>query len=189
MSTTIFTIMLQSQGDIMTKLPGTRLASLASALVTVAGFSAPSIAAPPTGDVTNLVLPAGLACADFDLGIEITANPNRPELREFHDRNGNLVRLLSAGRGNKLVFTNLSSDKTLSLRANGSVSITKINPDGTATVSNTGHNVIVLFPTDVPAGPSTTLYVGRIVYTVDANEVFTVQSVTGTTMDICAALV
>jgi len=29
-----------------------------------------------------------------------------------------------------------------------------------------GHNVLILFPSDVPAGPSTTLYVGRVVFTV-----------------------
>jgi len=49
--------------------------------------------------------------------------------------------------------------------------------------------VIILFPTDVPAGPSTTLYVGSVVYTVDrASGVFTVKTHSGTTTDICAAL-
>ena len=119
---------------------------------------------------------------------KIPNNPNRVE-KEFTDKNGNVVRILSAGRGTKLVFTNLSNAKTLSLKPNGSVSHTQVNLDGTTTVALTGHNVLVLFPTDVPAGPSTTLYVGRIVYTVDASAVFTVQSVSGTTMDICAALV
>jgi hypothetical protein len=49
--------------------------------------------------------------------------------------------------------------------------------------------VVILFPTDTPAGPSTTLYVGRIVYTVvnDIQE-FNVQTHSGTTTDICAAL-
>jgi len=41
---------------------------------------------------------------------------------------------------------------------------------------------------DVPAGPSTTLYVGRVVFTVDTSGVFTLQSVSGKSTDICAAL-
>jgi hypothetical protein len=40
----------------------------------------------------------------------------------------------------------------------------------------------------VPAGPSTTLYVGRVVYTVDADAVFTLQSTSGRETDICATL-
>ncbi|MFN8490788.1 MAG: hypothetical protein U0350_24565 [Caldilineaceae bacterium] len=48
--------------------------------------------------------------------------------------------------------------------------------------------MIILFPTDVPAGPSTTQYVGQVVYTVDAAGVFTLQQVSGQTTDICAAL-
>jgi hypothetical protein len=47
--------------------------------------------------------------------------------------------------------------------------------------------VLILFPTDVPAGPSTTLYVGRVVFTV-VGDVFTLRSTSGTATDICAAL-
>ena len=52
----------------------------------------------------------------------------------------------------------------------------------------TGHNILILFPTDIPAGPSTTLYVGRVVFTVDANGVYTLGSTSGRSTDICAAL-
>jgi hypothetical protein len=45
-----------------------------------------------------------------------------------------------------------------------------------------------VFPSDVPAGPSTTLYVGRVVYTVDVNGDFTLVSTRGTATDICAEL-
>jgi hypothetical protein len=62
------------------------------------------------------------------------------------------------------------------------------NPDGSSTLLITGHNVLILFPTDVPAGPSTTLYVGRVVFTIDSSGVFTVQEVSGTATDICAAV-
>jgi hypothetical protein len=39
-----------------------------------------------------------------------------------------------------------------------------------------------------PAGPSTTLIAGRLVFTVDVFGVFTVQQLSGKVTDICAAL-
>ena len=57
--------------------------------------------------------------------------------------------------------------QSIKIKTGGSVSSTRINPDGSQTVTATGHNGLVLFPTDVPAGPSTTHYIGRIVYHVD----------------------
>jgi hypothetical protein len=131
-------------------------------------------------------LPAGSACLGFDLRIEGTGG--NQVVKEFVDRNGNVVRALSAGTGSALSFTNLSTGATFSLRSNGAVSHTTVNPDESSTVTITGHNVLILFPTDVPAGPSTTLHVGLVVYTIDANEVFTVEQVSGQTTDICAVL-
>jgi len=40
----------------------------------------------------------------------------------------------------------------------------------------------------VPAGPSTTLIVGRFVYDVDATGVFTLRQVSGRTTNICAEI-
>lgn len=70
------------------------------------------------------------------------------------DAEGNLVRIISAGRGDELLFTNLDAeDKTVSLTGNGPVLKTIINPtDGTSTNQATGHNVIILFPTDITEG-------------------------------------
>ena len=46
-----------------------------------------------------------------------------------------------------------------------------------------------MFPTDVPPGPSTTLYVGQVVFTFDNETGFTtVQENEGTATDLCAAL-
>ena len=85
-------------------------------------------------------------------------------------------------------FTNLGTGDTLSLKANGSVEKIALHPDGTQTWMTMGHNVLILFPSDVPAGPSTTLYMGRVVFTVDTSGVFTLRSTSGKSMDICAAL-
>jgi hypothetical protein len=134
-----------------------------------------------------LDLPAGLACANFDLRIEITASPNRV-YREFYDKSGNLVRYISAGKGNDLTVMNLSTGARLTLKANGSVDKTRFNPDGTTTSTATGHHLIIFFPTDNPPGPSTTLYVGRVVWTVDTSGVWTLISTAGNSTDICAEL-
>ena len=131
-------------------------------------------------------LPAGQACPGFDLRIEGTGGSNHT--RTFVDANGNPVRTITAGTGSALTFTNLSTGASLALRSNGAVQRTITHADGTTTTTITGHNVLILFPTDVPAGPSTTLVVGRAVYDVDANQVFTVRSVSGRTQDLCASL-
>ena len=170
----------------MTGMLRTRLACMvAVTLIALVGAAAPSLAqSPPDATIT---LPAGLACAGFDLQVDIWANPHQV-FREFSDKNGNVVRMLTAGKGNKLAFTNLTTEETLWLRPNGSVAHVTLNADGSQTQALTGHNVLILFPTDVPAGPSTTQYVGRVVFTVDTSAVFTLQSVSGTSTDICAAL-
>ena len=151
--------------------------------IVVAGLTAatPSVAAPQPPEPISYDLPAGQGCA-FALHIQGEGG-NRVE------RVSTDVHVISAGKGYTLTFTNADTGKTLTLDGNGSVEIKKDNGDGTVTFTNLGHNVLVLFPTDVPAGPSTTLYVGSVVYTVDlVSGVFTLNAHSGTTTDICAAL-
>lgn len=147
-------------------------------LVAVVGSAKMSFADSPPDAIIDL--PAGIACP-FALHIEIRGFPQVS--KEF--RNGHT---LLAGKGSALTFTNLDTGATLKLQANGSVLRTTGNSDGSSTQIATGHNVIILFPTDIPAGPSTTLYVGRVVYKVDSSEIFTVKQVSGQSTDICAAL-
>jgi hypothetical protein len=116
-------------------------------------------------------------------------------MKEFVDRNGDPVRIITAGKGFLLTYTNYGPDPdnpvagaSVTIRTDGSVSKTTYNPDGTQTVSATGHNGLILFPTDVPAGPTTTHYIGRIVYTIDEDFVFTLVSTSGSQRDICAEL-
>ena len=153
-------------------------------LITLVGSTTQSIAADPP-DAT-IDFPEGIACV-FPLRVEIWNNTNRV-FKEFKDRTGNVVRMLTAGKGSTLAFTNLDNGKKLSLKPNGAVEHIALNPDGSQTWAVTGHNVLILFPTDVPAGPSTTQYVGRVVFTIDTNGVFTLLSVSGTSTDICDAL-
>src|SRR5262245_39448619 len=128
--------------------------AVAVALITRLGAATQSGAVPPSTPPDMVIdLPAGLACSAFDLRVEIWNSQNRV-FKEFRDRNGNVVRMLTAGKGNTLAFTNLLTTEQISLKPNGAVEHVALNPDGTQIWTVTGHNVLVLFPTDVPAGPS-----------------------------------
>jgi hypothetical protein len=133
-----------------------------------------------------VIFPAGVACPDYGLMLE--PSEGHRVTREFRDENGELVRSLVAGTGGDLILTNLSTNESLTLRSSGAVMHTTFNDDDTQTVVLTGHWVLILFPTDLPAGPSTTLHVGRVVYTADPNGVFTIEEVRGRTTDLCARL-
>ena len=153
-----------------------------------AALAASTVATAAWGDsaTTVQVFPAGLACADFDLKVE--ASGGTIKQHDITDRSGEVVRVILAGTGPALTLTNLTSGATYSTPSNGSVTHIAVNPDGTLTYRVTGHNILILFPTDVPPGPSTTLYVGQVGFTVDANAVFTVTSMAGRSVDICTAL-
>jgi hypothetical protein len=128
-----------------------------------------------------------MACPDFDL--QVSWSGGSVHTKQFVDRNGNLVKIITAGKGFLLTYTNLDTGNSVTIRTDGSVSKTTINPDGTQTVSASGHNGLIMFPTDIPAGPTTTHYIGRIVYNVDpATGVFTLVRTSNNQRDICAEL-
>lgn len=129
----------------------------------------------------QITLPAGTACPGFAVSISGSGGNSSDKIVG----NG---RIITTGTGSNLVFTNVATGETLALKSNGAPKQTTTNEDGTLTVTSEGHQVIVLFPTDTPPGPSTTLIVGRVVYTVDAAGNFVVQSVHGNTTNICAKL-
>lgn len=162
--------------------PGRRYLSACAMAVALSSGTGALAADPP--DFTAL-FPAGVACS-FDLFLEGRGFPQ--VFKEFRDKDGNVVRVLVAGKGSALTFINDSTGASLSLRANGSVQHVSLNPDGSSTWVTTGHTVLILFPTDIPAGPSTTLHVGRVVFTATVNNDFEVLQVSGSTTDICAAL-
>ena len=128
----------------------------------------------------------GEACV-FPLGL--VQSGGNVHMKEFVDRNGAPVRIITAGKGFLLTYTNLETGASVTIRTDGSVSTTTNNPDGTLTVSATGHNGLILFSSDIPAGPTTTQYIGRIVYNIDpATGIFTLVSTSGSQRDICAEL-
>jgi hypothetical protein len=175
-------------GDVRMLGKTTRRLALAVGLAAVAlTATQPAFAQDPE----PVFLPAGLGCPGFNLQFQATGG--NLVTREFRDAEGNLVRIITAGKGVDLTYTNYGTDsvagESVTVKTAGSVTKTVFNPDGTQTVTGTGHNGLILFPSDVPAGPTTTHYIGRIVYNVDpATGVFTLVSTMGQERDICAEL-
>jgi hypothetical protein len=184
----------------MIKTLSAQLAYSAAVTLITLGSASPSLA--QTVPCPAIQLDAGVACAGFALGIDVFPPDKRVE-RTFVDKDGHIVRTLSAGKGNTLVFSrfeiiNSESNQcrlmsTFSLKSNGSVeSISCCTDNGEQIRTATGHNVLVLFPGDtspsnVPAAPSTNLYVGRLVF-LQKGDFTAVQSFNGSVTDICAAL-
>jgi len=166
----------------------TAIAAVVSAALMFTAAQATAANGPPQPvEPPAFVLPAGVACPDFDL--QLSSSGGNVHTKDFVDRNGNLVRTIQAGKGFLLTYTNLDTGASVTIRTDGSVMNTTVNPDGTQTVSLTGHNGLILFPSDIPAGPTTTQYIGRVVYNVDpVTGIFTLVSTSGSQRDICAEL-
>jgi opacity protein-like surface antigen len=162
-------------------------AILAALMLTAAQATAANGPPKPVPTPGTLSFDAGIACPDFAL--QLSSSGGNLHTKDFVDRNGNTVKTIQAGKGFLLTYTNLDTGASVTIRTDGSVMKTTVNPDGTQTVSLTGHNGLILFPTDIPAGPTTTQYIGRIVYNVDpATGIFTLVSTSGSQRDICAEL-
>jgi hypothetical protein len=129
--------------------------------------------------------PAGIACT-FPLHVD---RVDKFKVHELTDSNGNEVLLITDLAG-PLTLTNTETGGSLTLPATGTVAKIVTTTDGrTTTWTVTGHELLILYPTDVPAGPSTTVYVGRVVFTINnLTGVFTLQEAHGTATDLCAAL-
>lgn len=129
------------------------------------------------------VFPAGIACPDFALQVVGTGTA------KGFSGDGSVGRgLLSAGTGISYTFTNLTTNASWFPSAVGATKKMQPHQDGTTTYTVTGGNAIILYPTDVPAGPSTTWHAGRVVYTVDALGNWTVNRSSGAKIDVCAEL-
>ena len=145
----------------------------------VGGHVRPAAAVP-------LEFPAGLVC-EVPVVLDASADTRKEHL--FTNAEGDVIRKLQTGLGSAGTLTNADTRATFSFPAKGAVWSTVFNPDGTQTVTAVGNLILFLFPTDIPAGPSTTLYAGRVVFHVDpATGVFTLISVKGRSTDLCAVL-
>ncbi|HEX5828810.1 MAG TPA: hypothetical protein VFY23_14895 [Candidatus Limnocylindrales bacterium] len=144
-----------------------------------------SVVAPAAAADDPYVFPAGMAC-EFPLGYTGTdVGPDNS--RDFYE-DGTLVWSVVAGRGGTATLINMDTDARLTIGTTGAASRTRYHADGSSTSELTGGWILIMFPTDDPAGPSTTQVLGRIVYDTSSDWVTTLRSVSGRQLDICAAL-
>jgi hypothetical protein len=126
----------------------------------------------------------GSAC-QFALKVESDGSGTRVNKEPPYGRWGSI----SAGTGSDLRLTNLSNNSSITLQGNGAVTLTRrASENGSVIQTLTGHNIVFLFPTDTPPGPSTTLYIGSVTIRVDSLGNFTVLSSSGRKRDLCAEL-
>ncbi|GEK21851.1 hypothetical protein [Cellulomonas xylanilytica] len=163
-----------------TRTRALRGATVALVALGLAASAAPAQATPDvaTPDST-MALPAGLACT-FPVTVTGTGG-----FRHEHTKGPVTT---TTGLGQNLTVTNDASGDSIRLRSSGATSVTTTLPDGSKHVVLLGANLVILFPTDIPAGPSMTLYKGRVEYTVDAAETWTIVSTSGRATDLCEAL-
>ena len=135
-------------------------------------------------DGFSIPFPAGTVC-EFPLLVEGSGG-HRTE-HTILNKDGT-VRVLSTGTGSELTFTNEDTGASVWLRSKGAVQQTTTLADGSTLNVLTGHNVVFMFPSDVPAGPSTTLYSGRVVFTATPTSDYTILQTRGTSRDLCAEL-
>jgi hypothetical protein len=107
----------------------------------------------------------------------------------FTTENGQPGRIISVKTGVVLTYTNRETGASVTIKTSGSVT-SAVPIDGeTEMRTATGHNGLILFPDDVPNGPTTTQYNGKIVYTYNTVTGFIqVIETSGKATDICAEL-
>ena len=103
------------------------------------------------------------------------------------DPKGNKFVLL-AGSAPGFTITNADDpNQSLTVRSTGAAVRVANNSDGSQTFVWSGHLLLILFPTDNPVGPSTTLIQGRTTFMQNGTETV-LQSINGIQTDLCAEL-
>jgi hypothetical protein len=157
-------------------------ALLSAALLAGLTISAPQVA---TAQETIGPFPA---CPNFD--VSLTISGGNQALRQTRVKDG-VIYTVTAGSGTTITFNAVDKKgnilKSVTFDTKGSVTKTATSGDLT-TFQITGFGTLLLFPTD-PGGPSTTVYNGKVTFTLDQNGTLVSTVVnSGRTFDICAAL-
>ena len=103
------------------------------------------------------------------ISVSVWTSVRIPELPRVHRRQRQRGAAILAGRAGSVTLTRLDAegkdtDSTLTVGAKGSKWNIVFNSDGSQTITTSGHLVFFIFPTDVPPGPSSTLFIGRVVF-------------------------
>ena len=131
--------------------------------------------------------PAGMACSDFGLQVEVWNGQGKSkDLGDHHGKH----RTLNIGRGGAFRYTNMLTGKQASSEPQGTLQLTTtFDADGSQKVTVLGSLLLIWFPTDIPAGPSTTFYDrGLVSFKLSPDGVGTLLKSKGASLDVCAAL-
>jgi hypothetical protein len=146
----------------------------------LAAAAAVGVAQPASADQTFNLDP-GVGCS-FGLEIKLIGG-------NLDQRTAGKARIISAGSTGTLIIRNTDPNgESISFPSRGVGINVTTDADGTQTFRYGGQLLLALFPTDVPTGPSTTLYTGRVVFTVAPDGVTTLQKSAGRQIDVCAEL-
>ena len=126
---------------------------------------------------------AGLACR-FEVTSQTVTN-NEFTTTFPAEASGDVVQLVTGYVVQR--FTNLATGKSLSATLSGPGTIV-VHPDGSVTANAEGLSVLILFPGDIPSGPSFVINYGQYVVNITPSGQFIVQKQTGAQFDVCAAL-
>jgi hypothetical protein len=159
------------------------VAATALSMLTSSGASASGKPTRAPRLLGSEVFPAGLACS-FAVASQTLTN-NEFTTTFPADGNGDIVQLVTGYVVQR--FTNPATGKSLSATVSGPGTIV-FHPDGSVTASAEGPSVLILFPGDVPSGPSFVINYGQVVVTITSSGQFIVQKQTGAQFDVCAAL-
>ena len=133
----------------------------------------------------SVTFDAGLACPGFPLTID--GSGAKINVKEFTDENG-LFNVVYSGKGYNFRLTNATTGKSVFQKSQGSHQENIFFPDGTLKQTSDGAVLLVMFPTDIPAGPSTRYINGRTVLSIAPDGVGTLEPIRGHVRDICAEL-
>lgn len=160
-----------------------RAALVALVALGLTAVAAPAQAKPPLvpQKPDSYTLAAGQGC-DFTLKVTGTGARTVTKVK------GNVT--IVSGIGHRTTVKNADTGKAKTFPAGLITTTTVTRPDGSQHVTALGPNLLSLFPTDVPPGPSTTLYLGRVTYTIGPapDLVWTLRSSAGPSLDVCALL-
>ena len=150
-----------------------------------AGTLGVSTAQPPV-DMPAFSVPfdAGVACS-FPLAIE--GSGARLSTKEYTDKNG-LLNIFVSGAGYAFRYTNVANGKSTTTPSQGASQHVVVYPDGSQTITSNGAVLLIMFPTDIPAGPTTNYYNGHTALSLSAQGVGILTAQHGKNIDICAKL-
>ncbi len=160
------------------------LATLVGALLCAASLGANAHPFPVDPPDATIPFDAGLAC-HFPLTLEQW--DNKTHTREFTDTHGNM-HSVSTGKGHDFRLTNNTNGKSTTQKSQGFEQHIVTYPNGSQKYTTNGALLLIMFPTDIPAGPSTTYYNGHTELFIAADGVGTLEPTHAHARDICAEL-